>query len=42
MSEIYWQNDDNEDGHPPIVEVLVDGDIEVVEIMKVINANIGE
>ncbi|MBD5082227.1 MAG: DUF2441 domain-containing protein [Ruminococcaceae bacterium] len=42
MAEIYWQNGPNEDGHEPITEVLVDGDIEVVEIMKVINANIKE
>ncbi|MBE6883442.1 MAG: DUF2441 domain-containing protein [Ruminococcaceae bacterium] len=40
MAEIYWLNGPNEDGHEPIVEVLVDGEIEVVEIMKEINANI--
>lgn len=39
-AEIYWQNDPNEDGHEPIVEILADGDIEVVEILKEINANI--
>lgn len=39
-AEIYWRNGQNEDGHEPIVEVLVDGDIEIIEIMKVINANI--
>lgn len=42
MAEIYWQNGHNEDGHEPITEVLADGNIEVVEIMKVINANIKE
>lgn len=40
MAEIYWQNGPNEDGHPPITEVLVDGDIKIVEILKEINANI--
>ena len=39
MAEIYWQNGINADGHEPIVEILVDGDIEIVEIVKVINAN---
>jgi len=29
-------------GSQPIVEILADGDIEVVEIMKEINANIPE
>lgn len=40
QAEIYWKNEPNEDGSNPIVEVLVDGDIEVVEIVKEINANI--
>lgn len=40
QAEIYWQNGSNEDGHPPITEVLVDGDIKIVEILKEINANI--
>jgi RimJ/RimL family protein N-acetyltransferase len=39
-AEIYWQNWGKDDGQEPIVEVLVDGDIEVVEIMKEINANL--
>ena len=42
LAEIYWLNGPNEDGHEPITEVLVDGDIEVVEILKEINANIKE
>lgn len=42
MAEIYWLNGPNEDGHEPITEVLVDGEIEVVEIVKEINANIKE
>ena len=29
-----------EDGNMPIVEVLVNGEIEVIEIMKELNANI--
>ena len=40
LAEIYWENGPNEDGCPRIVEILVDGDIEVAEIVKVINANI--
>lgn len=40
LAEIYWSNGPNEDGHEPITEVLVDGDIEIVEIVKEINANI--
>ena len=42
QAEIYWQNGPNEDGSQPIVEILADGDIEVVEILKEINANIPE
>lgn len=42
MAEIYWLNGPNEDGHEPITEVLADGEIEVVEILKEINANIKE
>ena len=40
MAEIYWQNGANEDGRDPIVEILADGDIEILEIVKEINANI--
>lgn len=39
MAEIYWQNRANEDGHESIVEILADGDIEIVEMVKDINAN---
>ena len=39
---INWRNGPNEDGSELIAEILVDGDIEVVEIMKEINANIPE
>ena len=40
MAEIYWRNEENEDGRERIVEILADGDIEFVEIVKEINANI--
>lgn len=40
LAEIYWQNGANEDDHEPITEVLVDGEIEIVEILKEIYANI--
>ena len=39
-AEIYWKNEPNEDGNMPIVEVLVNGEIEVIEIMKELNVNI--
>lgn len=40
LAEIYWENKtDNSDEHP-IREILVDGKITVVEIVKEINANI--
>ena len=39
QAEIYWKNEANEDGCEPIVEILADGDIEIVEMLKVINAN---
>ena len=34
MAELYWANGANEDGHEPIVEILVDGDIEIAEILS--------
>lgn len=37
----YWQNLPNEEGREPIRELLVAGEITVVEIVKEINANIG-
>ena len=40
LAEAYWRNGPNEDGREPIVEILVDGDIEVIEIVKEMNANI--
>jgi len=41
LAEKYWLNGPNEDGREPIVEILASGDIEVLEIVKEINANIG-
>ena len=40
LAEIYWKNENNDADNPPIVEMLVDGHIKVVEIVKEINANI--
>ena len=40
LAGLYWENGENEDGHAPIVEILVDGDIEILEIVKEMNANI--
>lgn len=34
LAEIYWENKENPNGESPIIEMLVDGDIEVVEILK--------
>ena len=42
QAEIYWENGPNADGRERIVEILVDGDIEVAEICKVMNVNIPE
>lgn len=39
-AEIYWQNGPNSDGREKIVEILAGGDIEVVEIVREMNANI--
>ena len=40
LAELYWANGKNEDGSDPIVEIPADGDIEIVEIVKEINANV--
>ncbi len=40
MAKKYWQNDANIYGKTPINEILVNGDIEVVEIVEEINKNI--
>ncbi len=34
LAENYWENKENPVGEPPVIEMLVDGDIEVVEIIK--------
>lgn len=34
LAEKYWQNKENASGEKPIVEMLVDGDIEVIDILK--------
>ncbi len=35
LAEHYWENRPNKENEPPIVEILADGDIEVVEIVEV-------
>lgn len=40
MAENYWLNKPNPQNKPPLQEFLVDGDIEVVEVLKTINKNL--
>ena len=40
LADLYWENEANNADQPPITEMLVDGNITVVEIVKEINANI--
>lgn len=40
LAERYWLNQPNLENEQPIIEILVDGDIEVVEIVKEINKNL--
>lgn len=40
LAEIYWKNESNDADNQPILEMLVDGHIKVVELIKEINANI--
>ena len=40
LAEKYWENAADESEEPPVTEILVDGDIEILEIIKVIDANI--
>ncbi len=42
LAELYWENGPNADGREKIREILVDGDIEILKIVKVMNANIPE
>ena len=41
LAERYWKNLPSQQNEKPIKEILVDGDIEVMEIAKEINANAG-
>ena len=41
LAELYWKNGPNPPDEPPIVEMLIDGNITVIEVLKEINANIG-
>ena len=41
LAKLYWENKPNPPGEPSIDEMLVDGKLTVVEIVKEINANIG-
>ena len=40
LAEHYWQNLPNPQGEPPIKEMLVDGEIEVIKVIKEINRNV--
>lgn len=40
MAARYWRNDPNDEGREPIREMLVDGEITVVRIVKEYNANL--
>ncbi len=40
LAERYWENAEEDSEQPPICEMLVDGCITVVEIVKEINANV--
>lgn len=40
LDESYWENKHNDINNPSICEMLVDGTITVIEIIKEINANI--
>lgn len=39
LAEHYWENRPDMNGEEPITEILVDGDIEVIEIVEEINLN---
>ena len=41
LADRYWKNEPNPSGEPPIWEILADGKIEVVDILKEIRRNIG-
>jgi len=39
LAQLYWENEQNVSEEPPVKEILVDGQITVLEIVKEINAN---
>ena len=39
LAQLYWENKPNDTDTPPIYEMVVDGSITVIEIVKEINAN---
>lgn len=41
LADIYWQNESGKGSEPSVQELLVDGKITVLEVIKEINANIG-
>ena len=41
LADIYWRNEAAVSHEPPVRELLVDGKITVLEIIKQINANLG-
>ena len=41
LADIYWRNETAVSNEPPVRELLVDGKISVLEIIKQINANLG-
>lgn len=42
LAEIYWENDSTVSDQQPVREMLVDGLITVIEVIKEINANISQ
>lgn len=40
LAHLYWENAERDDHSPPVWEMLADGELTVVEMIKVINANI--
>ena len=40
LAQLYWKNEPNDPDKPPVVEMLVDGNITVLETIKEINANL--
>lgn len=40
LAKLYWENLPNDSGNMPVYEMLVDGEITVMEMVKEINANL--